>query len=340
MICNSYSFVKDGKENKVYTLSTSGGFEVDVLDYGARSISVRKKNSQGDFKEFVVGPEKPEDYYKPAFAYNGATVGRYANRIGEAKFTLNGKEYLLNANQNGHCLHGGGDSGFHNKIWNSRIEGDALVLELTSPDGAGGFPGETLVSVKYSVNEDCLTIEYSALSNKDTHCNLTNHAYFTLNNRDTRRLYAYINSNEITKFDKDFVARGEFSDIIGTAYSFNPEKQIGKDIADTDDYFIRQRNGYDTNYCINRKTVSDIEHCAYVYDKESKMRIDCYSTMPGFQFYATKNSGKLSEQTKDYNAFCLEPQYYPNTPNCPTYPSTLLKAGVKRVDVIVYKFSM
>ena len=275
MIYISYSFIKDGKENKVYTLTTPNGLEVDILDYGARIISVRLKNSSGKQNEFIVGPEKPEDYYLPKFAYNGATVGRYANRIGEAKFTLNGKEYLLNANQNGHCLHGGGDSGFHNKLWNSRIEGDSLVLELTSPDGAGGFPGEMVVSVKYLVSESGLTIEYSALSDKDTHCNLTNHAYFTLNNKDVRNLYAYINSNKITKFDKEFVARGEYCDIIGTAYSFNPEKLIGKDIAETDDYFIRQRVGYDTNYCIDRKTANDIEQCAYVCDKESGMKIDC-----------------------------------------------------------------
>jgi len=109
-------------------LSNNNGFEVDVLDYGARIISARLKNTKGAVKEFIVGPENPEDYYLTKFSYSGATIGRYANRIGEAKFNLNGKEYLLNANQNGHCLHGGGDAGFHNKIWDSYIENNSLVL--------------------------------------------------------------------------------------------------------------------------------------------------------------------------------------------------------------------
>ncbi|MBE7084274.1 MAG: galactose mutarotase [Clostridiales bacterium] len=330
--------MKEEKENKVYTLSNNNGFEVDVLDYGARIISARLKNTKGAVKEFIVGPENPEDYYLTKFSYSGATIGRYANRIGEAKFNLNGKEYLLNANQNGHCLHGGGDAGFHNKIWDSYIENNSLVLKLNSPDGAGGFPGNMTVTVKYSVDENnCLNIEYFAQSDKDTHCCLTNHAYFNLNDKDTRGLYAYINSDTITKLDKDFVARGEYCDIIDTPYSFNPEKQIGKDIS-SDDYFIQNRSGYDTNYCIKRNAKNNVEFCAYVCDKESGMKIECYSTMPGLQFYATKNSGKLNEQTKDYNGFCLEPQYYPNSPNCPTYPTTLLKKDEDRFCAIKYNF--
>lgn len=138
---------------------------------------------------------------------------------------------MLNANQNGHCLHGGGESGFHNKIWNSYIENNSLVLKLNSPDGSGGFPGNMSVTVKYAVDENNnLNIVYCAESDKDTHCNITNHAYFTIDDKDTRELYAYINSDKITKFDKDFVARGEYFNITNTPYSFNPKKQIAKDI--------------------------------------------------------------------------------------------------------------
>ena len=338
MICVSNKFIKNGIENKVFTLSNSLGLEVDILDYGARIISIRLKNAQSQVKEFVLGPKNAQDYYLPQFAYNGATVGRYANRIGEAKFSIGDKEYRLSANQNGHCLHGGKNAGFHDKVWKASIEDDALVLEFVSLDGADGFPGELKAKVKYFLTkENELKIEYSAESDKDTHCSLTNHSYFTFEKRDAREFFACINANTTTKFDKDFVARGEFCDITNTAYSFNPEKKIGQDI-DADDYFIKQRSGYDVNYCVNKQSANAVDFCASVRDEVSKMKIECYSTLPGLQFYVTKNTGKMSEEDTGYRAFCLEPQYYPNTPNCPSYPSTLLKKGQKYFNVIVYKF--
>jgi len=340
MIHKKCCFNFNGKFNEVYTLSNANGSEVDILNYGARITSIKIKDKFGSMTEFVLGPKNFENYYDKEFSYHGATIGRYANRIGEARFFMGNKEYLLDANQNGHCLHGG-DSGFHNKIWTIDIDKHSLILSTVSADGEGGFPGKLNITVKYTLtDDDSLRIEYNAISNKDTHCNFTNHTYFTINNKDVRFFYAFINSRKITAMDEDFVARGGFLCIDDTAYSFNPEKQIGKDIC-SNDYFIKKRTGYDVNYCINRKTERDLELCAYVYDKESGKRIDCYSTLDGLQFYATKNSGGHELGVLDnYSAFCLEPQRYPNAVNCKTYPSTLLKKGKTFSATIVYKFTI
>lgn len=341
MIRKSYSFEFDGKTNNVYTLTNGKGSEVDILNYGARIISVRIKNERSLFNEFVLGPKKVEDYHDKKFSYHGAMVGRYANRIGEARFCMDNKEYLLDVNQKGHCLHGG-YSGFHNKLWEASENEKSLVLSCISPDGEGGFPGELKVSIKYTLTEeDSLIIEYNALSDKNTHCNFTNHTYFTFDKKDTRNFLAYINSDKITAMDEDFVVRGGFVDISNTAYSFNPKKLIGKDILDCD-YHMEKRSGYDVNYCINKKTERDLELCAYVYDQTSGRKIECYSTLPGLQFYTTKNVGKIAGEDDglEYTAFCLEPQYYPNTVNCKDYPSTLLKKGQPFAGTIVYKFSV
>ncbi|MBO4940180.1 MAG: galactose mutarotase [Clostridia bacterium] len=341
MITKTYSFKKDGKINDVYTLSNSKGSEVDVLTYGARLIRISMPDKKGKFADCLVGCKKPEDYYGEN-PYFGATIGRYGNRIGESKFTLNGETYHLEANEGKNILHGGKTTNFDRQIWTAEIIKNRLELSHFSPDGAGGFPGNMQVTVSFELTESNeLIIEYKAKSDKDTVCNLTNHAYFNIGGQDTVLDHELmINALKMTPVDEELIPHGEYMDIQGTPYSFLPAKRLGQDMF-SDAPMIKQCNGYDFNYCLDR-IGKGLEHFAYVYDRESGRKMDCYTTLPGVQLYTACGTGGFKGK-KDYVnhcALCLETQGYPNSPNCPEYPSTVLKAGEEYHEITVYKFSV
>ncbi len=341
MIRKTYSFEKNGVVNDVYTLSNSKGSEVDVLTYGARLIRISMPDRNGKFSDLVVGCKTPEDYYGDN-PYFGATVGRYGNRIGDAKFTLNGKTYTLEANNNQNCLHGGVTSNFDRVLWKAEIKENRLSLSHTSPDGAGGFPGNLAVTVTFELTENNeLIMDYTAVSDKDTVCNLTNHTYFNIGDTDTvLDQELMIKSRQITPVDEWLIPHGELMDIDNTPYSFLPAKKLGKDMF-SDAKFIKACNGYDFNYCLERSG-KGLEYFAYVYDEASGRKMDCYTTLPGVQLYTACGTGGFKGK-KDYVnhcALCLETQCYPNSPNCPTYPTTLLKAGETYHETTVYKFSV
>ncbi len=342
MITKSYTFVKNGNTNDVYTLSNKNGYEVDVLTYGGRITRIYAPDKNGSFDDLIVGCATPEDYYEKN-PYFGATIGRYGNRIEGAKFVLNGKEYAIEANEKENTLHGGFSSNFDRIIWKAEIENDSLVLTHVSPDGAGGFPGELKVKVVFSLSENNeLKIEYFATSNKDTVCNLTNHSYFNIGGQETVLGHELmIKSRRMTKIDKDLIPHGEYEDIDGTPYSFYPAKLLGKDMF-SDAEMIKHCNGFDFNYCIERETERGLELCASVYDFETGRKMDCYTTLPGVQLYTACGTGGFKGKKAYVNhcALCLETQRYPNSPNCPEYPSTELKAGELYHEITVYKFSV
>ena len=332
----------EGKENDVYTLYNKNGYEVDVLTYGGRIIRILAPDKNGDFDDVIVGCAKPEDYYGDN-PYFGATIGRYGNRIGGASFRLNGQEYALEANENGNTLHGGFSSNFDRVVWDAAIENDRLVLSHISPDGAGGFPGKLTVKVVFSLSdENELKIEYFATSDKDTACNLTNHSYFNIGRQDTvLGQELMIKSRRMTKIDEALIPHGEYEEIDGTPYSFYPAKLLGKDMF-SDAEMIKRCKGFDFNYCIDRETDRALELCATVLDAETGRKMECYTTLPGVQLYTACQTGGFKGK-KDYVAYCalcLETQGYPNSPNCPAYPSTVLKAGEEYHEITVYKFSI
>lgn len=341
MIQKTYSFKKDGKINDVYTLSNVKGSEVDVLTYGARLIRISMPDRKGKFDDCLVGCKRPEDYYDDN-PYFGATIGRYGNRIGGSKFVLNGETYTLEANDGKNSLHGGNTANFDRQIWDAKIVGNHLELSHTSPDGAGGYPGTMEVTVIFTLTDaNELIIEYKATSDKDTLCNLTNHAYFNIGGQDTVLGHELmINSRKMTPVDKELIPHGEYMDIDDTPYSFLPAKLLGKDMF-SDAEFIKQCNGYDFNYCLDR-IGKGLEHFAYVYDKETGRRMDCYTTLPGVQLYTACSTGGFRGKKNyvDHCALCLETQGYPNSPNCPEYPSTVLKAGEEYQEITVYRFSV
>ena len=341
MIKKSYTFVKDGKENDVYTLRNAKGMEADILTYGARVIRLTAPDKKGKFQDVVVGCKHPEDYYGDN-PYFGATIGRYGNRIGGGEFTLNGTTYTLEKNEGNNTLHGGSSASFDRVIWDAKIDGDRLILSHFSPDGAGGFPGNMQVSVSFSLsNDNELKIEYEATTDKDTVCNLTNHTYFNIGYQATvLDHYLMIGSRQITPVDTEMIPHGEFMDIGGTPYGFLPAKKIGQDTF-SDAKLIKQCGGYDFNYCIDRVGKA-LVRVAYVYDEESGRKMDCYTTLPAIQLYTAcaLDSFEGKKHYGKYCALCLETQGYPNAPNCPQYPSTLLKAGETYQEITTYKFSV
>ena len=337
MIEKTYSFIKNGKENAVYTLSNAR-ISVDILTYGARIIRILTPDKHGKLEDIVVGCATPEAYYEEN-PYFGGTVGRYANRIGGAKFTLNGIQYPLQANENGNILHGGIDGDFSRKVWDAETDGETLVLSLLSPDGESGFPGNLKVKAFFTLTDkDELVLRYEAVSDKDTVCNLTNHAYFNLGGDTVLSHELFINAKQITACGNDLIPHGDFLDIDGTAFSFAQPKPIGRDIF-ADEPLLKHCHGYDFNYVLNREG-DGLCHAARVFERQTGRGIDCYTTQVGLQLYTGNGTGgfigKKAYQT--HCALCLETQAFPNSPNCPSFPSAVLRAGEKYEHTTVYRF--
>lgn len=342
MIKKTYSFLNAGNVYDVYTLSNASGAEVDILTYGARITRISVPDKHGNFGDVIVGCKRVEEYCQPNPSF-GSTIGRFGNRISEAKFSLNGKTYLLEANNGRNCLHGGITARFDCLPWHAEIKGDSLSLSHFSPDGAGGFPGNMNVRVQFTLTEEnALVIDYFATTDKDTPCNLTNHAYFNLGNQDTVLDHELmIKARKITPVDEELIPHGEFMEISGTPFDFYKAKPIGQDIF-APEPMLQQNGGYDFNYCLERETERDLELCASVYEPVSGRRMDCYTTLYGLQLYTGNKTGGFQGKKpyKTHCALCLETQGYPNSPNCPEYPSTILKAGEEYCEKTVYQFKV
>lgn len=340
MVEKTYSFTHGGETYEVYALANANGLKMDVLTYGARIINLFVPDRNGQLLDVLVSHATPEAQCA-AKDYYGATIGRFANRIGGARFTLGGREYRLEKNDLDNTLHGGDTANFDAQNWAAEIAGNSLVLRHFSPDGAGGFPGNMRVTVTFTLTEENeVVIDYFATTDKDTPCNLTNHAFFNLGGQDTVLSHELmIKARKMTPVDEQLIPHGATMDIDGTPYSFLPAKPVGKDVF-SNAPLIRQCNGYDFNYCIDREG-EGLEHFAYLYDAASGRRMDCYTTLPAVQLYTCCHMdfhGK--KHYGDHAALCLETQGYPNSPNCPQYPSTVLKAGEEYRERTVYKFSV
>lgn len=342
MVKKTYTFTdKSGAAVDVYTLTNARGMQMEVSTLGGRILTLTAPDRDGKLADVLMGLARPEDYVDN-HPYYGAFIGRYGNRIGGAKFTLGGKTYELEKNNGKNMLHGG-FVGFDRRLMTAKIDGDALVLSYHSPDGECGFPGNLDVDVKYELTDDGeVKLTYDAVSDADTLCNLTNHAYFNIGDDDTVLDQVLdINASRITPVDDELIPHGEFMDVIGTPYSFKGGVKLGKNMF-SDDHMIALCHGFDFNYCLDRKTENDLEFCASVYDEKSGRYMECYTTLPGVQLYTSNTvKGSVGKKTyENYAALCLETQGFPNSPNCPEYPSTVLKKGEKYHTETVYKFSV
>lgn len=339
-----------GEEICRFRLKNSSGAYCDISDYGGCITNIILPDRNGKMDDIIVGYDTVQSL-EDWGTFFGKLVGRYANRIGEAKFTLNGVTYNLEKNNGENHLHGG-SCGFHKKIWDSEIQGEKLILTIKSPDGEGGYPGNLKVKVIYSFDENSvLRIEYEAVSDMDTPANFTNHAFFNLGGLDCETVRDHemlINADYITSVkDRGCIPDGKLMKVQGTPFDFRNFKKIGQDIDKTDECEqLLYGNGYDHNYVVNGwdKTLKCI---AVTKENVSGRKMETYTDMPGVQFYSGNGlgnyphtKGKKGVPYVTHQAFCLETQFFPDCVNNPQFPSCIIKAGETFKTVTEYRFSI
>jgi aldose 1-epimerase len=340
----SYGKTDDGQQVYLYILTNQHGMEAAITNYGGTVVTLKVPDRKSKLDDVVLGYDKLEDY-AAGKAYFGAIIGRYANRIAHAQFTLDGTTYTLAKNDGDNHLHGG----FNKRVWTAKdvsgSAGQALELTYLSKDGEEGFPGNLSVKVVYTLtDQNELKIDYSATTDKDTVLNLTNHCYFNLagqGNGDILQHQLTIRADRFTPVDANLIPTGELRSVKGTPFDFTTATVIGARI-DQDDQQLKLGRGYDHNWVLNGASGS-LTLAAQAYEPRSGRLLEVSTTEPGLQFY-TGNflDGIRGKQGKVYNrryAFCLETQHFPDSPNHPNFPSTVLKPGQHYQTTTVYKFS-
>lgn len=331
----------DGQAITEYTLTNGNGMQLSVINYGGTITKLTAPGKDGKFGDVVLGYESLDGYLQKANPFFGALIGRYGNRIAKAKFTLDGKAYTLAANNNGNTLHGG-NKGYDKVVWTAEKQSDSsLKLTYLSKDGEEGYPGNLNVTVVYTLTADnSVKIDYTATTDKATPVNLTNHAYYNLSAGTDSTILDHelqINANKYTPVDTLLIPTGKIADVKGTPFDFTSSKPIGKDIAQV-------KGGFDHNWVLN-KTGNTLEKIATLYHPKSGRVMDVYTTEPGLQFYSgnfldgTLTNTKGGAKYVQHAALCLETQHFPDSPNQPNFPSTILKPGETYKTTTVYKFS-
>lgn len=331
----------DGQAITEYTLTNANGMQLSVINYGGTITKLTAPGKDGKFGDVVLGYESLDGYLQKANPFFGALIGRYGNRIAKAKFTLDGKTYTLAANNNGNTLHGG-NKGYDKVVWTAEKQGDSsLKLTYLSKDGEEGYPGNLNVTVVYTLTPDnSVKIDYTATTDKATPVNLTNHAYYNLSAGTDSTILDHelqIDANKYTPVDTLLIPTGKIADVKGTPFDFTSSKPIGKDIAQV-------KGGFDHNWVLN-KTGNTLEKVATLYHPKSGRVMDVYTTEPGLQFYSgnfldgTLTNTKGGAKYVQHAALCLETQHFPDSPNQPNFPNTILKPGETYKTTTVYKFS-
>lgn len=333
----------DGETINLFTVKTANGVELKVSEFGATLVALKVPDKEGNLEDIILGYDNLEGYIDDA-SFLGVTAGRYANRIAEGKFTLDGKEYTLATNDGENHLHGGVE-GFGKKVWEGEElktdKGAGVKLTYLSEDGEEGYPGNLECTVKYILNNDNeLKIVFKSKTDEATPVNLTNHAYFNLKGEGTILDHKLkLNAKEYTPVDDGLIPTGEIKSVEGTPLDFTETKTIGEDIDKLDEKF---GGGYDHNFIIADSGDSLSMVCKVVEPKSGRT-MEIYATKPGFQFYSGNFldgfKGKGGKAYQQHYGFCIEPQYYPDSPNKPNFPSCILRPGEERKEIILYKFS-
>jgi len=337
----------DGQAVDLYTLRNDKGAEARIMTYGGILLSLKVPDRAGQLGDVVLGYDKLDDYVKNS-PYFGAMIGRYGNRIGGAKFTLDGATCTLAANNGPNCLHGG-LKGFDKRVWSAvpreSPDGPQLVLSYLSPDGEEGFPGNLQVTATYTLTRDnALRLEYKATTDKDTVVNLTQHSYFNLAGKgDILGHVVMIAADHYTPVDSTLIPAGELAPVEGTPFDFRTPTAIGARIQQ-DNEQLKFGGGYDHNWVINKKA-GKLALMARVTEPESGRVLEVWSTEPGLQFYSGNFldgtiTGKGGWVYQRRAAFCMEPQHYPDSPNKPQFPSVELQPGQVYRNTIIFKFSV
>ena len=341
----SFGKLSDGREAFLYTITNANGASVSITNYGAAVMSLCVPDKDGKLVDVALGSVDAAAQ-EAQTACLGSVPGRHANRIGKGRFSLNGKDYQLYLNNGENHLHGGKE-GFDKKLWNASVQEDKLVFSRLSPDGEEGYPGNLMVSVAYSLDdENQLLIEYHAISDADTVINLTNHAYFNLSGHDSgdiaqQELKLY--STQFTENDTGCLTTGNILDMEGTALDFRDWKAV---VTAEWEMFSNVQNvgGYDHNFILPQD--GEFALCAEAWSPKTDIHMAVYTTQPGVQLYTANFLHEGGVKGKDgavygrFHGFCLETQHWPNATSYEHFPTAVLRAGELYEHVTAYAFSV
>ncbi len=343
----AYGATADGRPVEQYTLTNAAGMEVKLITYGGILTEIHAPDRQGRLANVALGFDSLAKY-QAVHPYFGAITGRYANRIAGGRFTLDGVEYSL-FKQDGECSLHGGEVGFDKRVWKAREIDGGVELSYSSPAGEEGYPGRLDVSVRYSLGDaNDLRIDYAAETDAPTVLNLTNHSYFNLMGEGEGTIYDHVlmlNADHYTPTDARQIPTGEIAPVNGTPFDFRLPKAIGPGQRSADEQ-IMMAKGYDHNFVLNRAGLAegDLGLAARVYEPRSGRVMEVWTTEPGIQFYAGNfldttlvgASGRLYRQS---DGLALETQHFPDSPNQPHFPSTVLRPGERFESTTIYRFS-
>ncbi len=338
---NSRTFgeTSDGTAARLYTLANRRGISVDVCDFGCTIVSIRVPNRHGAVADVALGHKSVGDYERSPH-YLGCVVGRYANRIAHGRFELDGAPYELACNNGPHHLHGG-NRGWHAYVWRV-VESTTGRIRLShvSVDGDEGFPGRVVATCTYTLSEENeLTMQFDAVTDKATVINLTNHSYFNLAGHDSGPIsdqVLQLLAERYTPADKSQIPTGEIRKVIGTPYDFTTPKPIGRDL-ETGDEELQRCHGYDHNFVLSNS--APFRLAAIAHDDASGRFLEVRTTEPGLQLYTAnwlEETGKAPYAA--HHGFCLETQHFPDSPNQPAFPTTVLRPGERYNSVTSLKF--
>ena len=337
----------DGKATDLYILKNKNGMTAAVTNYGGRLVGLWVPGKDGKMTDVVVGLGSVQEYVTSSEPYFGATIGRYGNRIAKGKFSLDGKEYTLFKNNGPNTLHGG-KKGFQYVVWDATQANDStLALHYLSKDTEEGFPGNLDVKVTYTLtNNNELKFDYVATTDKKTVVNLTNHAFFNLNGEGSGTINNHvlqINAEQYTPVDSTLIPTGKNETVQGTPFDFRTPTAIGARINDSANIQLKNGGGYDHNFVLNNAT--GMKQAAIITGDQSGIVMTIHTQEPGLQFYGgnfmkSKNTFKGGSKDDFRTAFCLETQHFPDSPNQPAFPSTVLEPGKTYQTSSVYHFSV
>jgi aldose 1-epimerase len=339
-----------GKPIDMVTLKNKNGIELTAISYGGIITSLKVPDRAGKFADVVLGFDKLENYWAdPPPPFFGAIIGRYGNRIAKGKFTLGGKTYTLATNNPPNHLHGG-NKGFDKQLWTittkESAEGSSAIFTRTSPDGEEGYPGTLQVRVTYTLTDkNELILDYHATTDKPTPVNLTQHTYWNLAGEGSGDILGHqltINADRFTPVDDTLIPTGELASVAGTPFDFRQATAIGARIDQNNDQ-LKKGPGYDHNWVLNRKG-SGLEFAARLTDPKSGRTLEIATTEPGLQFYSGNFldgtlTGKSGKPYARRTGLCLETQHFPDSPNQPSFPSTILQPGKSYDSRTVVTFS-
>ena len=343
---SDFDRVIDDHAVKLFSLTNNNGMLSEITNYGGRVVSLWVPDKEGIYTDVVLGYETLDGYLSSNEGYYGAIIGRYANRIAKGRFSLNNVEYTLATNNGENHLHGG-KNGFNNVIWEARlIDNSTLELRYTSVDGEEGYPGNLDIKVIYQLtDENELKVEYWASTDKSTPVNLTHHSFFNLHGDGRGSMNDHIlqiNANSYTPVNQNLIPTGDIADVRGTPMDFRIAKIIGKDLNRESKQLV-YGNGYDFNWVINQNA-KGLNYAARVEEPASGRVMEVYTNEPGVQFYGGNflngsDVGKNNHVYRSQEAFCLETQHYPDSPNQTNFPNTVLNPGDEYYSLCIYKFT-